>query len=110
MGRICKGDKVRVIAGNDKGKTGVVLAFQGDDRIIVEGVNVRTKHMKKSKDHPKGKIIDIECSVHISNVCLVINDTKAKLQVQFNNSRKEFWNKQPDGSVVFYRLVKERKN
>ncbi len=111
MGKaIRKGDVVRVISGNDKGKAGVVLAFRGNDRVIVEGVNVRTKHMKKSKEFPKGKVIDIECPIHISNVCLMINDNKAKLQVRFNNGQKELWNKQPDGSVVFYRLVKERRS
>jgi large subunit ribosomal protein L24 len=72
------GDLVFVIAGNDKGKSGKVLGFQGVERIIIEGVNVRKKHIKKSQQNPKGQIIDIERSIHVSNVKLAKGETSGK--------------------------------
>ncbi len=64
---IKKGDKVVVIAGNDKGKVGEVLA-KNKDRILVKGVNIRKKHMKQREQDAPAKIVDIEVPVHISNV------------------------------------------
>ena len=55
-----KGDKVKVITGKDKGKTGVILkAFPKKERVIVEGVNIVKKHAKPSQDNPQGGIIEI---------------------------------------------------
>ncbi len=65
--RIRKGDKVVVTAGNDKGEVGEVLS-RTLDRIIVQGVNVRKKHVKKTQENPSGGIVEIERPVHISNV------------------------------------------
>ncbi|MEG0037260.1 MAG: 50S ribosomal protein L24, partial [Victivallaceae bacterium] len=106
---IRKGDKVFVLSGNDKGKIGAVLAFM-KDKVVVEGVNVRVKNIKKSREHPKGKRINIECPVHISNVRLSIDGKKSSLIVRFNEGRKEIWNRQPDGKEVLYRVVKEKKD
>jgi ribosomal protein L24, bacterial/organelle len=64
-----KGDKVKVISGKDKGKTGVVLAvFPKKNRVIVEGVNIVKKHAKPSQDNPQGGIISVEAAIHASNV------------------------------------------
>ena len=64
-----KGDKVMVISGKDKGKTGVVLAaFPKKDRVLVEGVNIVKKHAKPSQDNPQGGIISQEAPIHVSNV------------------------------------------
>jgi large subunit ribosomal protein L24 len=64
-----KGDKVMVISGKDKGKTGVILAaFPKKDRIIVEGVNIVKKHSKPSQVNPNGGIINQEAPIHVSNV------------------------------------------
>ena len=53
-----KGDKVKVITGKDKGKTGIILeVFPKKDRVIVEGVNIVKKHAKPSQDNPQGGII-----------------------------------------------------
>ncbi|HOE94857.1 MAG TPA: 50S ribosomal protein L24, partial [Candidatus Cryptobacteroides sp.] len=63
---------VYVNAGNDKGKTGRVLAVLKDkDRVIVEGVNLVSKHTKPSTKHPQGGIIKMEAGIHISNVNLL---------------------------------------
>lgn len=64
-----KGDKVKVITGKDKGKTGVVLAaFPKKNRVIVEGVNIIKKHSKPSQENPQGGIISKEAPIHVSNV------------------------------------------
>ncbi|MGM7703671.1 50S ribosomal protein L24 [Pseudalkalibacillus sp. Hm43] len=64
-----KGDKVQVISGKDKGKQGVILqALPKENRVIVEGVNVVKKHAKPSQDNPQGGILNVEASIHASNV------------------------------------------
>jgi large subunit ribosomal protein L24 len=69
---IRKGDTVTVIAGDDKGKSGKVLEVLLDKRrVVVEGVNIITKHEKPSAGKPEGGIKKTEASVHISNVQLI---------------------------------------
>ncbi|MEQ1500509.1 MAG: 50S ribosomal protein L24 [Parcubacteria group bacterium] len=64
-----KDDKVIVIAGKDKGKTGsVVKAFPKENKIIVSGVNVLKTHQKARKAGEKGQIVDKIMPIHISNV------------------------------------------
>ena len=64
-----KGDKVMVITGKDKGKTGVILAaFPKKNRVLVEGVNIVKKHSKPSQMNPQGGIINQEAPIHVSNV------------------------------------------
>ena len=69
---IKKNDKVKVITGNDKGKTGKVLkVFPKTSRIIIEGVNLRKRHTKPTQRNPQGGIFEREMSIQISNVMLV---------------------------------------
>lgn len=69
---IRKGDTVKVIAGDDKGKTGKVLeVLLEKNRALVEGVNIVTKHTKPSAGKPEGGIKKVEASIHISNLQLV---------------------------------------
>lgn len=71
--KIHKNDKVIIIAGKDKGKTGKVLrALPSEDKVIVDGINVQ-KHHKKAKTDTKqgGGIVDVFAPVHISNVQLI---------------------------------------
>lgn len=69
---IRKGDTVKVIAGDDKGKTGKVLEMIPDrQRALVEGINITTKHTKPSAGKPEGGIKKVEAPVHISNLMLV---------------------------------------
>ncbi|NIA09803.1 MAG: 50S ribosomal protein L24 [Nitrospiraceae bacterium] len=70
--RIKLGDKVVVIAGKDKGKTGKVLrVMPKKERVIVEGINMVKKHMKPTQKQPEGGIVEAEAPIHISNVMLV---------------------------------------
>jgi len=71
MQRVKQGDDVVIVAGKDKGTRGRVLrVIPGADRVLVEGVNVRTKHVKPSQATPEGGRIKKEVPVHISNVML----------------------------------------
>lgn len=69
---IRKGDTVRVIAGNDKGKQGEVLEILTDKyRAIVKDINIVTKHQKPSAGQPEGGINKTEAAIHISNLMLI---------------------------------------
>ncbi len=67
-----KGDEVVVIAGSERGKRGKIIAIEsGKQRVIVEGVRMIKKHMRKNQNNPQGAIIEREGTVHISNVMAV---------------------------------------
>ncbi len=69
--RIKKGDRVLVLVGKDKGKSGKVLhVYPKRGRALVEGINMVKKHMKKSQQHPQGALISKEISIHLSNLGL----------------------------------------
>jgi large subunit ribosomal protein L24 len=69
--RIKKGDTVQVITGKDKGKTGEVLrTLPYENRLIVQGINLRTRHVKPTQEGESGRIVTEEASVHASNVML----------------------------------------
>jgi large subunit ribosomal protein L24 len=70
--KIRKNDNVVVIAGNNKGKTGKILkVFPKENRVIVEGVNLRKRHTKASQKNPQGGIIEKEAPVNVSNIMLL---------------------------------------
>ncbi len=70
--KIRKGDLVKVIAGDSKGQQGTVLAVQiAKSRVLVEGINLVSKHTKPNAATPNGGIIKKEAALHISNVALV---------------------------------------
>lgn len=67
-----KNDEVVVIAGAEKGKRGKVIAVAGKkQRVIIEGVQMIKRHMRKSQQYPNGQIVEREGTVHISNVMKV---------------------------------------
>jgi large subunit ribosomal protein L24 len=67
-----KDDKVFVITGKDKGKTGrVIAAYPRENRVLVEGVNMVKKHQKPNQQNPQGGIITQEAPIHVSNVMLI---------------------------------------
>ena len=70
--KIRKNDNVKVIAGNDKGKTGKVLkVFPKESRVIVEGINLRKKHTKPTQKNPQGGIQEKESAINVSNVMIL---------------------------------------
>lgn len=76
--KIKKGDTVKVIAGNNKGSVGRVLQINPTGmRVLVEGVNLRSKAVRPSQTNPNGGIVKQESAVHYSNVQLVDKNGKA---------------------------------
>lgn len=74
-----RGDTVQVITGNHKGATGKVLEIRSaKSQVVIEGVRMIKKHLKKSQDLPNGQIKELEGPIHISNVKLTEKTTPAK--------------------------------
>ena len=70
--RIRKGDKVKILSGKDRGKTGKVIhVYPKIERALVEGVNMVKKHMRKSQQNPSGAVVQKELPIHISNLSLL---------------------------------------
>ena len=74
-----KGDQVEIISGNYRGSSGRILAvFPGKQRVLVEGVRIIKKHLRKSQDNPSGKVAEREGPIHISNVRLLEREKPEK--------------------------------
>lgn len=72
MGKIKKGDIVKIISGNDKGKQGKVLSVLPKERkIVVEGVNIKKKHVRPKQQGKKGELVRIPMSFPVSRVMLI---------------------------------------
>jgi large subunit ribosomal protein L24 len=87
--KLKSGDTVRVIAGDHKGSEGKVLQILKDkDRVLVEGVNLVSKHTKPSAQSPQGGIIKKEASLHISNVLLVEDGVSVRVGFKVDGDTK----------------------
>ncbi|MBL7718824.1 MAG: 50S ribosomal protein L24 [Flavipsychrobacter sp.] len=87
---IKKGDEVVVIAGGNKDRKTprkVLAVYPQEARVLIEGVNIKTKHLKPNAQNPQGAIVREEASIHISNVMLW--DAKAKAPARVKRERKE---------------------
>ena len=96
------GDKVRVIAGKDKGKEGTISkVFNAKNRVIVKGVNMIKKHQKASQTNPQGGIIDIEAPIHASNVMLIdpSNNEPTRLGVRVEDGHKVRFSKKSGETI-----------
>ena len=84
-----KGDHVEVISGNFRGSSGRILAvLPAKQRVVVEGVRIIKKHLRKSQDNPSGKIAEREGPIHISNVKLIEREKKTDKKAA-KKSKKE---------------------
>ena len=84
-----KGDQVEVISGNFRGSSGRILAvFPAKQRVVVEGVRIIIKNLRKSQDNPSGKIAEREGPIHISNVKLIEREKKTEKKAT-KKSKKE---------------------
>lgn len=104
---IRKGDQVIVIAGNDKGKVGEVLRRMGE-RVLIQGVNVRKKHLRRTQESQGGRIVEMEVPIHISNVCLCTKEgtpVRVFVKTQTDGSRDLVY--PAAGKEVVYRSVKK---
>jgi large subunit ribosomal protein L24 len=67
-----RGDRVKVIRGNEAGKEGTVLrVLTKENRVVVEGINMRKRHMRPTQANPEGGIVTFEAPIHASNVMLL---------------------------------------
>lgn len=81
--KIKKGDTVRVIAGKDKGKEGKILVVdRKTERVIVEGVNMVTKHVKAQNGMQQGGIVHQEAPIHVSNVMYLHEGQPTRLGIK----------------------------
>ena len=85
---IKKGDKVKVLAGKDKGKEGTILrSLPQKQRVVVEKVNIVKKALRPTQQNPQGGISSVEAPIHVSNVMLVCPSCKQLTRV--SNKRDE---------------------
>lgn len=105
---IRKGDRVIAIAGNDRGRAGEVLSVVGE-KVVVQGINVRKKHVKASRDNQKGGIVEIERPIHRSNVMVcTADDRPIKLKVHTTeDGERQLVYRDGDKQVV-YRTIKKK--
>ena len=87
--KIKKGDTVKVIAGKDNGKEGKVISVdRKNNRVLVEGVNIITKHMKPSAANQNGGIVQKEAPIHISNVMYVHKGKPTRIGFKMEKDKK----------------------
>ncbi len=89
--KLKKGDRVKVIAGKDLGKDGVIMrVIPEKDKVIVEGVNIAKKHQRPTRATMQGGIIDKDMPIHVSNVALICGSCGAtRLGYRFDDVGKK---------------------
>ena len=87
--KIKKGDLVKVIAGKDKDKEGKVIGVdQKNGKVLVEGVNMMTKHTKPSAANQQGGIVTTEAPIDASNVMLVVDGKATRVGFKMEGDKK----------------------
>ena len=89
MHKIKRDDLVKVIAGKDKDKQGKVLHIDTkNNRVVVEGINMITKHVKPGPGSPQGGIVQKEAALDISNVMLVVDGKVTRIGFEVKDGKK----------------------
>jgi large subunit ribosomal protein L24 len=100
--RIVRGDTVQVIAGDDKGKVGRVLRVLSEKgRVVVEGVNLVHRHIRRSQQNPQGGRVRREAAIHLSNVMVIDPESEAPTKVGRKHSEPE------KGSLGWVRVARK---
>ena len=98
--KIKSGDTVKVIAGDHKGSEGKVLQIIKDkNRVLVEGVNMVSKHTKPSATNPQGGIVKKEAPLHMSNVALVENGEAVRVGYRVEGDKKVRFSKKSEKAI-----------
>jgi large subunit ribosomal protein L24 len=85
-----KGDNVEVVSGNFRGSSGKILqVLPKKQRVLIEGVRIIKKHLRKSQDNPTGKIAEREGPIHISNVRLIEKEEKKDKKKEANTKKEK---------------------
>ncbi|MDP3770510.1 MAG: 50S ribosomal protein L24 [Candidatus Sungbacteria bacterium] len=90
--KIKKGDSVQIVSGNDKGKHGkVITVFPVENRIVVEGLNIKKKHVRPRKQGQKGELVKIPGSFSVSRAMIVCPkcDKPSRIKFGFNDAHKK---------------------
>ena len=90
--KLRKGDKVYILTGKDKGKEGEIIQIIGNDKAIVQGINIVKKHKKPSQED-EGGILDQEKPIHKSNLMLIDPKSKKPTKVGFKLNKKGSYNR-----------------
>lgn len=98
--KIKAGDTVRVVAGDHKGEEGkIIKIFRAENRAIVEGVNLTSKHAKPNAQNPQGGIIKKEAPIHISNLMLLEKDSVTRVGYRMEGDKKIRFSKKSDKAI-----------
>ncbi|CAA0144178.1 50S ribosomal protein L24 [Tenacibaculum maritimum] len=98
--KIKSGDTVKVIAGDHKGSEGKVLRILKEkNRVVVEGVNMISKHTKPSAANPQGGIVKKEAPIHVSNLALVENGEAVRVGYRMEGDKKVRFSKKSDKAI-----------
>lgn len=88
--KIKKNDNVLVVAGKDKGKTGkIIRSLPKEFRVVVEGLNIRKKHIRPKREGEKGQLIEVSVPMPISNVKLICKSCKKATRVGYKIDGKK---------------------
>ncbi len=99
--RLKKNDNVVVISGKEKGKTGRILKIDHKkERVVVQGLNMVKKAMRKRSQQDKGGIIEIEAPIHVSNVALLSKGERTKVGYKFNDKNEKVRYAKKTGEVL----------
>ena len=96
--KIKKGDTVRVIAGKEKDKEGKVLHVK-EDRVLIEGINMVSRHTKPNASNAQGGIVQKEAPIHISNVMLVEDGKTVRVGFRVENGKKVRFSKKSGKTI-----------
>lgn len=107
--KICRGDQVMALTGNNRGLSGAVLSVQGT-QVLVQGLNVRKKHIKPSELHPKGGIVDREMPIHISNLRVCVDGKPVKLKTRLTEGGGRELYYMNGENAISYRVLKNKSN
>jgi len=78
-----KGDQVMIISGDHRGKVGEVMRVEPDkDRVLIKGVNLRTKHLRPTRVNPQGGVVTKEAPIHISNVNPIVDGKPTRVRFE----------------------------
>ncbi len=84
------GDKVKILAGKDKGKEGTVtVTLKGKDKVVVSGINIVKKHMKPNAMNETGGILSVEAPIHVSNVKVIDSKNAKTTKVEEKKTTKK---------------------
>lgn len=112
MARMREGDTVKVIAGNYKGRSGKIISFKDKNHVVVEGINVRKKAVKKQGPEDTG-FIEIFAPINISNIALMITkedkDLVVKLKSRINSDGNKELHYKVEGNSFVHRVISSSK-